>query len=89
MSAVHIVNNEGGVSCGQRVIRGRVTADQYNQIASGNRLRNRTKSSVDHHCDWREGGRCFSLTKGRKDEVNCGRERQTISGFCSKCLSLN
>lgn len=89
MSAVHVLNNDGGISCGQRAIRGRVTADQYNHLLNNNKLRRQTKSSVNHHCDWREADRCFSLTKGKKDEVNCARERSEVSGFCSRCVSLN
>lgn len=86
MSATHILNASSGIRCGQQIVRGFVTTLEYAKLAADNRLRTRVKSSIKHNCAYREGGECYTSQK-KTSRASCVRRKETISGFCNKCVN--
>ncbi len=86
MSALHVTNMAGGVLCGrQEGIRGFIPAEAARSLSSQGKIRRRIKTRASHVCSHREGGNCYVIRDGRKQDAGCHRVKREVSGLCQDC----
>lgn len=85
MSATHILNIAGGIRCGRLEVRGFISYHDYMRLSAEGKLRTRHRSTINHVCAYREGGKCYTNHK-KTMEASCIRRRDVVPGFCRDCV---